>query len=755
MDIEKLISELTLEEKAGLCSGRDFWHTKAVERLDIPEVMMCDGPHGLRKQVGEGDHLGINASIETNCYPTASALASSFDREVLHTLGEELGKECQAENVGMLLGPGLNMKRSPLCGRNFEYFSEDPYLAGELGAVYIESLQGEGISACVKHFAANNQETRRMSGSSQMDERTLHEIYLPAFEAAVKKGKTRSVMCAYNAINGTFAAENKELLTDILRKNWGFEGFVVTDWGAVKDRVKGLKAGLDLEMPGGPGTQDAKIVAAVKSGELPEEVLDEAVRNMLTFVRDYQKLRRENVTVDREEHKRLAGTLAEQCAVLMKNEEELLPLSKEENILYVGEFAEHPRYQGAGSSHINVPHPVSALEAAEKSGRKAAYARGFDIHEQESEEELIREAVEKAAKADKVVIFAGLTDVYESEGGDRESLAMPENQNRLINEIAKVQSNIILVLHGGSPVEMPWISKVKAILCMYLGGENVGTAADHLLYGDVSPSGKLAETWPLRLEDTPSYLNFPGENGVVTYAEGIYMGYRYYDKKNLDVLFPFGHGLSYSRFAYSDLQVDKQQMQDTETLVVSAKIKNTGKMKAKEVLELYVKNGKSDVRRPVRELRDFQKVELAPGEEKVVTFRLDGRAFAYYETKIHDWFVPTGDYDIEIGASSRDLRLHTTVHVTGTREIPMTYTRISTVADLMKTEKGRGFMEKMLAGRAKRSQEAAEENRKNMGEGSEKIVQSMMYEMPLGSLVTYGAVTEEQLIGILQMLNEK
>ncbi|MDO4622017.1 MAG: glycoside hydrolase family 3 C-terminal domain-containing protein [Eubacteriales bacterium] len=753
MDIDKIIAELTLEEKAGLCSGRDFWHTKGIERLGIPEVMMCDGPHGLRKQVGEGDHLGINASIETNCYPTASALASSFDRNVLHTLGTELGKECQAEHVGMLLGPGLNMKRSPLCGRNFEYFSEDPFLAGELGSAYIESLQTQGVSACVKHFAANNQETRRMSGSSQIDERTLHEIYLPAFETAVKKGKTRSVMCAYNAINGTFAAENKELLTDILRKDWGFKGFVVTDWGAVKDRVNGLLAGLDLEMPGGPGVQDARIVSAVQNGELDEAVLDEAVRHMLQFALECKGLQKEAVTVDREAHKQLTASLAEQCAVLMKNEENILPLSSNEKILYVGEFAEHPRFQGAGSSHINVPHPVSALEAAEKNGHAVSYVRGFDIHEKEDANQLVQEAVEAAKAADKVVIFAGLTDVYESEGGDRETLDMPENQLQLIDAVSGVQSNVTIVLHGGSPVEMPWINKVKAVLCMYLGGENVGTAADRLLFGEVSPSGKLAETWPIRLEDNPSYLNFPGENGVVTYAEGIYIGYRYYDKKKLDVLFPFGHGLSYADFAYSDIQISKDAFDDTETVTVTAKIKNTGSVQAKEAVQLYVKNAASGVRRPIRELRGFDKVELAPGEEKQVCFTLDNRAFAYYEPKIHDWFTESGAYTIEIGSSSRDIRLTAAVQVTGTKEIPITFTRTSTVSDLMKTEKGRSFMQNMMAARAKQSVAAAEDNVKNMGEGSDKIVKSMMYEMPLGSLVTYGAVTEEQLVGLLSMLN--
>ncbi|MCM1561779.1 MAG: glycoside hydrolase family 3 C-terminal domain-containing protein [Butyrivibrio sp.] len=495
MNIEHIIASMTLEEKAGLCSGRDFWHTKAVERLDIPSVMMCDGPHGLRKQEGEGDHLGINVSIETNCYPSASALASSFDRKVLCDLGNALGQECQAENVAMLLGPGLNMKRSPLCGRNFEYFSEDPYLAGELGAAYIQALQAQGVSACVKHFAANNQETRRMSGSSNMDERTLYEIYLPAFEAAVKKGGTRGVMCAYNAINGTFCSENKELLTDILRTKWGYHGCVVTDWGAVKDRVNGLLAGLDLEMPGGSGTQDQKIVEAVTSGRLDEAVLDEAVRNMLQFVVDYQEQRKPEIKIDRAANTVLSGELAAKCAVLLKNEANLLPLSNDAKVSFIGEFAAKPRYQGAGSSHINVPHAISAVEAA--AGKNVVYAQGFDIHTKENAAQLLSEAVLAARHADIAVIFAGLPDSFETEGCDRDTLAMPDNQNALIEAVAAANPNTVVVLHGGSAMELPWADKVKAILYMGLSGQAGGRACANLLTGRANPGGKLTVSWPM------------------------------------------------------------------------------------------------------------------------------------------------------------------------------------------------------------------------------------------------------------------
>lgn len=758
MDIEKILSELTLEEKASLCSGRDYWHTKAVERLDVPEMMMCDGPHGLRKQVGEGDHLGINESIETVCYPTASALAASFDREVLHTLGETLGKECQAENVGMLLGPGVNMKRSPLCGRNFEYFSEDPYLAGELGTAYVQGLQEEGIAACVKHFAANNQETRRMSGTSNLDERTLHETYLPAFENIVKKGNVRGVMCAYNAVNGTACAENKELLTEILREQWGYDGMVVTDWGAVKDRVEGLKAGLDLEMPGGPGAQDKAIVEAVKSGKLEEEVLDKAVRNILKLVANYQEQRRPDAVLDRSRSAEVSRNIAEQCAVLLKNNG-ALPLNTEDEAVFIGEFAEKPRYQGAGSSHINVPCIKGAAERAQEAGYPVTWEKGYQIHSEADEEEneviLRKRAVEAARRSFAAVIFAGQPDAYETEGCDRDTMQIPENQNRLIEAVAAVQPNTVVVLHGGAVMELPWLEQVSAVLCMYLGGQEVGAASVNLLYGKANPSGKLADTWPLKVEDNPSYLNFPGEEGKVEYREGIYIGYRYYDKKKMQVCFPFGYGLSYTTFAFSDLKLDKETMTDREILTASCKIKNTGNRKGKETVQLYVRDETSTVGRPVRELKGFEKVELEPGEEKTVSFSLDKRAFAYYEPKIHDWFVESGRFFIEIGASSREILLSAPVEVTGTKELPLVYSYDSTVGDLMKTEKGRALMSRMMAGGAAEGQKAAEEdNLKHMGEGSEKMVQNMMIEMPLRSIVTFGRMTEEQLDGMIRMLNE-
>lgn len=740
-EIRELLGNMTLEEKAGLCSGRDFWRTKAVERLGIPNMMMCDGPHGLRKQVGEEDHLGINESIETVCFPTAAALASSYDAALLRELGETLGKQCQAENVAMLLGPGLNIKRSPLCGRNFEYFSEDPFLAGQLGTAYIQGLQSQGVAACCKHFAANNQETARASGSSQVEERTLREIYLPAFETAVKEGGVRSVMCSYNQINGTFASENKKLLTDILRDEWGYHGFVVTDWGAVKDQVKGILAGLDLEMPGGPGNQDKKIVAAVRSGALPEKKLDEAAGNVLRFVLEARAQQRKETYCVEEDLKK-AARMESECAVLLKNNG-ILPIQIGKKVAFIGEFAEKPRYQGSGSSRIHSRRVISAREAAPAD---VVFAQGYHSAETEEDLTLWEEAMALAQNADIAVIFAGLPDSFESEGYDRTTMAMPENQNRLIQAVSEVQPNTVVVLHAGAPVEMPWAERTAAILNLYLGGDGVGQAAVDILYGTVNPSGKLAETYPRKLADNPSFLNFPGEKGIVSYHEGIYVGYRYYDKKQMDVLFPFGHGLSYTTFAYRDIQADKLRFADTDTVTVSCRVKNTGSVFGKEAVQLYVRDVYSLVGRPVRELKAFAKVALEPGEEKQVSFTLDKRAFAYYETEIHDWLVESGEFVIEIGASSRDIRQSITVFVEGTRELPVVYTRMSTLGDLLKTQRGREIL-KML------KPEPSDEEKKAdpLGAGN---AEAAHLDIPLTFAVSLGRITEEQLADILKELNE-
>ena len=750
-EVKRILNKLSLEEKIALCSGKDFWHTEAVNCAELPEVMMCDGPHGLRKQEEKSDHLGINGSIKTVCYPSASALAASFDLDVLFELGNALGQECQAENIGMLLGPGLNMKRSPLCGRNFEYFSEDPYLAGKLACAYIKGLQKRGVAACVKHFAANNQETQRMNSSSNVDERTLREIYLPAFEMAVKEGKTRSVMCAYNAINGVFCSENKKLLNDILRDEWGFEGFVVTDWGAKKGAADGVKAGLNLVMPGGYGTHEQLLKESLKNHELTEEQLNTAVADILQFILDAYRNKLPNAEIDREKCSELSGELAAQCAVLLKNED-ILPLKKDTKIAVIGDFAKHPRYQGSGSSHINASKTICAIEMLKEKEACFLFAKGFDANTVNPDSKLIEEAVKTAEASDAAVIFAGLPDAFESEGFDREHLDLPENQNALIEAVCKVQKNVIVVLHGGSPMLLPWENQVKGILCMYLGGQEVGRAAAELLYGEKNPSGKLAETWPLRLEDTPSYLNFPGVDGIVNYREDIFIGYRYYDKKKMNVQYPFGHGLSYTSFSYSDLKTDKITITDKETLHVSCKIKNTGTCAGKEIVQLYVKDVESSVERPVRELKGFAKIYLNPGEEKEVEFTLDKRSFSYYETLISDWFVESGEFVIEIGASSRDIRLSQSIQVEGTGELPYHYTENSLLCSLQRTNKGQKMLKRILSAMTSNTQQDFTQM-ESLGDGADKMKWKMFMEMPLGAIAALGIMSDSELEILLNNLN--
>ncbi len=599
-DVKAIVKQMTLEEKAGMCSGKDFWHLKGVERLGIPEVMVSDGPHGLRKQAEEADHLGINDSIKAVCFPTACATACSFDRDLLFEMGQRIGDECQAENLSVILGPAVNIKRSPLCGRNFEYFSEDPYLASQMAAAHIKGVQSKNVGTSIKHFAANNQEHRRMSCSSEIDERTLREIYLGAFETAVKEGKPDTVMCSYNKINGEFASENHWLLTEVLRDEWGFEGYVMSDWGAVNDRVKGLKAGLELEMPASGGHTDQEIVDAVRNGELDEAVLDTAVERILNIVFKFTDNRQEG-KFDKEEDHKLAAKVAEESMVLLKNEG-ILPLPKEgKKIAFIGKFAQKPRFQGGGSSHINSFKVTSALDAV-KEITEVTYAQGYDVQEDKTDQALLKEAVRAAEEADIAVIFAGLPDLFESEGYDRSHMRMPDCQNELIREITKVQKNTVVVLHNGSPVEMPWADDVKGILEAYLCGQAVGQAEVNLLFGISNPCGKLAETIPYKLSDNPSYLNFPGDGQTVEYKEGVFVGYRYYDTKEMPVRYPFGYGLSYTTFEYRDLQVSSGEMKDTDTLKVSLKVKNTGNRAGKEIVQLYVADKTGAASRPVKEL---------------------------------------------------------------------------------------------------------------------------------------------------------
>ena len=755
-DIKELVHNMTLEEKAGMCSGMDAWHLKSVDRLGIPAVMVSDGPHGLRKQVDETDHLGINGSIEAVCFPSSCATACSFDRDLLRELGEALGNECQAEDVSILLGPGVNIKRSPLCGRNFEYFSEDPYLTGQLAKHYIIGVQSQGVGTAIKHFAANNQEYHRMTGSSEVNEQALREIYFAAFETPIKEAHPETVMCSYNKINGTYSSENPWLLKDVLRNEWGFAGYVMSDWGAVNDRVKGLKAGLELEMPSSQGVTDLEIVQAVKEGTLDEAILDQAVEKILEAIFRYEESRK-TVSWNKEEDHKLAERIERESAVLLKNDG-ALPLSKEKEVAFVGLFAEKPRFQGGGSSHINAFKVDNALEAA-SAFANVTYAQGYTVESDTIVESLVSEATEKAARAEAAVIFAGLPDSFESEGFDRSHMRLPQCQDHLIREVCKVQPNTIVVLHNGSPVEMPWADQVKGILEMYLGGESVGKAEAALLYGEANPCGKLAETIPYQLEDNPSYLNFPGDGEKVCYQEGIFVGYRYYDKKKMKVRFPFGHGLSYTSFEYSGLSLDKNSMKDSETLTVTVKVKNTGDMAGREVIQLYVSNQMGMKQRPVRELKNFEKISLDPGEKKTVTMTLDRRSFAEYNTKLHDWYVPGGTYNIEIGRSSREIAISDSVEIESTVSLPLSVEPNTLVEELLKNEKTKTVLDRLFKKMQKMmgaSQEASGGAETKSGENamSAETVMMIVSGMPLKNVAAMLGLDKNQINLLIRELNE-
>ena len=773
LDVKKLVNELTLEEKASLCSGADFWHTKAIDRLNIPAAMVSDGPHGIRKQESLADHMGVAESIKAIGFPTASAMACSFDRDLLHKVGDALGEECVAEDLAVLLGPGINMKRSPICGRNFEYYSEDPVVAGELGAAFVNGVQEHGVGTSLKHFAANNQEWRRMSISAEIDERTLREIYLAAFETVVKKAQPWTIMCSYNRINGVYSCENDWLLNKVLRDEWGFEGLVMTDWGAMDERVPSLKAGLDLEMPDCHGETDKLIVKAVQSGELEEPVLDTAVERILTMVDKYLTARKGidpasmvhplPSSVERgydvAAHHALARTTAEQSAVLLKNED-ILPLQKDKKIAFIGEFAKVPRIQGGGSSHINNTSIESALDVA---GDSVSYAQGFHIDEETTDETLLQEAITLAKESDVAVIFAGLPDSFESEGFDRTHLNMPANQNELIARISEVQPNVVVVLHSGSPIAMPWLDKVAGVLQMYLAGQASGGAAVNLLFGDATPCGKLAETFPLHLEDNPSYLNFPGNREKVCYQEGVFIGYRYYDKKKMDVLFPFGYGLSYTDFTYSNMKVtvngknaaDVDVIKETDEIVVSADITNTGNCDGAEIVQLYIKNPVVYEIRPEKELRDFAKVFLKAGETKTVTFMLNARAFSYYETRIHDWYAESGDYEILLASSSRDIRLQYTVSITGSKKIPFVADYVTTCEDVELFAKDGSALDEMLR-RSGFAEATDHDGDDSMGSGTADMMKAMFTGTPLHSILSFSSeeLTYEDIQDTIRKLNE-
>ena len=651
--VNEILDQLTLEEKAGLCSGSDFWHLKSIERLGLTKIMMTDGPHGLRKQKGHTDHVGLSMSIPTTCFPTAVTTASSWDTEVMFEMGQALGEECLEENVSVILGPGANIKRSPLCGRNFEYFSEDPYLAGSMAAAFINGVQSLGVGTSLKHYVMNNQEERRLTIEAVVDERAQREIYLAGFEKAVKDAQPWTVMCSYNKADGDYLSEHKKYLTDILKEEWGHLGLVVTDWGACNDRVEGLKAGQELEMPSSWGHNDEKIIQAVESGVLPIEILDNAVKKIVELILKSQNNKKTGYKYDRDAHHLLARRIAGQSAVLLKNNG-ILPLQKKEKIAVIGKFAKSPRYQGTGSSIINPIKKDDICKILDEEGIDYIYAAGYNTKTGEPDHILIEKAKKVAAECTTVVIAAGLTDLYESEGFDRRHLELPESHNVLIEEILSVNPNTVVVLMNGAPVEMPWVNGVKGILEAYLGGQAGGGAVVDILFGDVNPSGKLAETFPIKLEDTPCYRYFPGNTRTVEHRESIYVGYRYYDKAGKNVLFPFGFGLSYTKFEYSNLTLEKLGKYDFEVTVT---IKNKGMRAGAEAVQLYVVNPVSDIYKAEKELADFGKVYLEPGESKELTLSLNERSFAFYNINIPGWHVEKGIYNIYVGASSKDICL--------------------------------------------------------------------------------------------------
>lgn len=640
--VDEIAAKMTNEEKLAFCSGKDFWHTKDFAQYEIPEIMMADGPNGLRKQAGKADALGNESSEEATCFPTAVTAAQTWNRKLLYEEGRAIGEEAKEAKVAVVLGPGVNIKRSPLCGRNFEYYSEDPYVAGELGASFVAGMQNEtGVGASLKHFACNSQEYRRLQSDSQVDERALREIYLRAFEKVVKKAQPATVMCAYNKVNGTFCSDSKKLLTDILRKDWGFKGAVITDWGALNSRTEAFRAGCDLAMPGGSALGEKEAAKALKDGTLDIECVNASVKRLLSLVlRRAEALEKgKDYSYDRTAHQMTAQRIAEEGAVLLKNEGNILPLDHTREVVLIGRMAAYMRYQGGGSSHINPTRLVQVRESIPD----AAYVEGCD-EEGNVTEESLEEVTRAAARAKKAVVFVGLTDRYESEGFDRKDLSIPIGHNRMVKAALAGNPNVIVVLMGGSPMKLPWLADVKAVLYTGLCGQAGGAAIANLLTGKVNPSGRLTETWPLEEIDIPCYGRYGRKDAQ--YREGIYVGYRYYEKAGQRVLFPFGYGLSYTRFEYSNLLISDRQ--------VTVQVRNVGPCAGSEVVQLYIANPQDGVYRPLKELRAFEKVFLQPGEGAMVTFLLASRDFAIYQD---GWKIPTGTYSVMVGSSSADIRL--------------------------------------------------------------------------------------------------
>ena len=659
---ELLLKELTLEEKCALLSGAETFKTRGMPEHGIPQIWLSDGPHGLRKQAGESDHLGLNPSVPATCFPTASAVANSWDAALGEEIGAALGEEAAAQEVSVVLGPGLNMKRNPLCGRSFEYFSEDPYLAGKLAAGYIRGIQSKGVAACPKHFAVNSQETRRMASDSIVDERTLREIYLTGFEIAVKEGHPRSIMSSYNLVNGTYANENKHLLMEILRGEWGFDGAVITDWGGSNDHALGVKNGSTLEMPAPGGDSVRELLAAVESGKISESDIDARLSELLPLVFDTKAaLDAAPREFDAAAHHALARRAAEESLVLLKNEGSLLPLAAGSKVAVIGDFAKNPRYQGAGSSMVNSTQVDVLLDKLIDSELNViGYQQGFDRHGK-PDAALQKSACELATQADTVILCMGLDEIAESEGLDRSNLRLAQNQVDLLQAVAAVNPKIVVVLYSGSVVETPWLDNCQALLYAALGGQAGAGAVADALTGKVNPCGKLAETWPLAYADVPSAADFATRRKTVEYREGLYIGYRYFTTAEKAVRFPFGYGMSYTTFAYSDMVADEQG--------VSLTVTNTGSVAGTEIVQLYVAKKNSELFRPVKELKGFARVTLAPGEKQRITITLDDKAFRFWNVKANRWEIEGGEYELLVGASVEDIRLCEKISVHGTATV--------------------------------------------------------------------------------------
>ncbi len=663
MQYEEIISKMTLAEKCGILSGKDVWHTREVPGAQIPSIMLSDGPSGLRKQEGEGDHLGLNASVKATCFPSAATVANSWDPELAEKVGEALGREAAAKEVGVLLGPGLNVKRSPLCGRNFEYFSEDPYLAGKMAAAYIRGIQSMGISACPKHFAANAQEMHRMANDSVVDERTLRELYLTNFEIAIREGQPKTLMTSYNAVNGTYAHENQHLLSDILRGEWGYRGTVVSDWGGCNDFVESVRAGANLEMPGTGDDSPTQLYQAVKDGRITEAEIDARVDELLALVFDVSLA--EKPEADLEAQHLIALEAAEKSIVLLKNEGNILPLKREMKIALIGDFAEVPRYQGAGSSLVN-SYKVSVTTRLIQEAFPDAenFMPGF-TREDKWDDAMAAAAVKIAGEADIALLYLGLPEVFESEGLDRPHMRIPDNQIRLLEAVEKANPNTVVVFSGGSAVEMPWLSHCRALVWAGLGGQASAEAVLKVLTGEVNPGGKLTETFPMTYEDLPVSHYYPGAQKTSEYRENLFVGYRYTETADCPVTFPFGHGLSYTTFTYDNLKADRDE--------VTFEITNAGTVDGDEVAQVYVAFPDSKIMRPARELKGFARVSLKAGETRQVTVRLDDKAFRYFNVGTNSWEIESGTYEILVGASVRDIRLKAAVEIQGTdAEIPET-----------------------------------------------------------------------------------